>query len=577
MDLKTRKKIKNGCLPGFNYAVENVDTKKLTGWEKFKTRWNDGGGEKATDAAIGVLGAAQQFNSMKYPTSYAGDFIGKYGTNNSGSIDGINYQQYNDIDTAAEESRMSKVRDSKIMSGATLGATTGLGVGTAAGLLAGGGGAAAAGAGLGAWLGPIGMLAGAGLGALFGGIFGNSSKNEEEEQMRIAQIKQNNANEFWRTGALSAALRNKELEQYGDTSRFNLFSGVKDGIENVHTNNGIKSGKPNAKVNNGEIIESKDGKAHKVVGNPNVIDGEYAKLKDGDNVYSSTLIVPGTSVTFAQAYPIAKANGKEKELLALQPIARNMAQKYRTTDNLIHAWGGWENVLANGLGLIQSWRDYNDAANDDIHRTAINPFNPYERKAADLMAGRVMSAYPQMRAITNEGATQRYKINQSGGLSAMQKTMANITNSMGSKIARANALANVQQVNNQYAKENAELLDKMGAQYMDASTRAQMFNEQQNAAAQAARTQQMSMAKRNALDYITQFAKNAWERNQFDQMMNLYWENVKNDKMKNKWSNTSTKTNYIPVPATPEESYVPKEYKLGYVPIPQFNWPISWK
>ena len=528
LSLKDKKYIYNTkSLPG----LWDADTSKLTGFEKFKSRWNNGGGEKAMGAAIQGLDAMQQFNSMKYPTNYANDFVGKYGYT-EGNIDGFKFQQYKDIDTNAEENRMSQIRDSKIMSGAMTGATTGLSIGTAAGLLAGAGSGAATGAGLGAWLGPIGAVAGLGLGALFGGIFGNSAKNEEEEQMRIAQIKQNNANEFWRTGALSASLRNKALERYGDTSRFNLYSSA-FGSENVHTSKGVKPGEPNAKVDNGEIIEGKDGSAHQVVGNPYVTDGEYAKLHNGDNIYSNKLTVPGTNITYAQAYPMMKSIGREKELLALQPISREMAKKTKNKDGLIHAWNGWENLLATVPGFIQSWRDYNDAANDTPHYTDIKPVNPYERKAAEIMAGRRMSAYPQMRAITNEDAAQRYRINMSGGMSAMQKTMANIANNMNSKIARANALANVQQINNQFAKENAELLDKMGAQSMDANMRAQMFNEQQNAAANAARTQQMSMAKRNMLDYATQFAKNAWERNQFDQMMNLYWEQVKNDRMKN--------------------------------------------
>ena len=541
MDLRTRKQIKNKCLRGFEDAVENYNP---TAWQKFKTRWNEGGGQMATNAAVTTLGAAQQFNSMKFPTNYAGDFIGKYGTNNYGSIDGINYQQYNDIDTNAEQNRMSQTRDNKIMSGATLGASAGTAIGTTTGMLLG--------AKLGGLGGPIGMVAGLGLGALLGGIFGNKGKNEEEEQMRIAQIKQNNANEFWRTGALSTALRNKELEQYGDTTRFNLFSSalgsenvdIKDGKTTkkvlAHTSRGIEKVKANSKLNAGEIVRNKKkGTEHLVTGNPNKIDGEYGKLEKGDDVFSSTLTIPGTNITFAQAYPEAKSAGREDELLALQPIAREMTQRYKNTDDLLHAWGGWENILATVPGMIQSWRDYNDAANDDINRTAINPFNPYERKAADLMLGRRMSAYPQMRAITNEESAQRYRTNQSGGLSAMQKTMANITNNMGSKIARANALANAQQINNQFAKENAELLNNMGQWSGDIGMRAQMFNEQQNAAAQASRTQQMAMAKRNMLDYATQFAKNAWERNQFNKMYKLYAKDVKNRQLealgKYKW------------------------------------------
>lgn len=568
MELKTLKYINNTKqLPEYN-----------TGWEKFKSRWNDGGGEKAMNSVVNGLDAAFQFNSMKTPANYAGDFVGKYGINTDASIDGINYQQYNDINTEAEESRMAQQRDSKIMQGASLGATTGMGAGMATGMLLG--------AKLGGWGGPIGLGIGLLGGALLGGIFGNKSKHEEEEQMHIAQIKQNNANEFWRTGALSTALRQKSLERYGDTNRFNLFSSALGSEKIVHTSDGIKSGKPNSKLDDGELIVKKNGQPGSYVnGNPNKVDSEYGNLKNGESVMSNILEVPGTNMTFAQYYPLAYAAGKGPETLALQAAVRNNNDMKK--GKLIHAWGGLENILATVPGIIQSWRDYKDISNDDIHRTQLNPFNPYERKAADIMAGRVMSAYPQMRAITNEQAAQTYRINQSGGLSAMQKTMANLTNNMSSKIARANALANVQQINNQYAKENAELLNNMGNTARDATLRAQMFNEQQTAAAHAAKTQGLNMAKRNMLDYATQFAKNAWEKNQFDRMMELYWENVKNDRLKAQQKPSTKKSTIDPIPMTKKFINTPKitvpfapqdiSVNTGYQPLPQFNWPIKWK
>lgn len=507
------------------------------GWEKFKTRWNEGGGQKVMDTAMLGLDAVQKFNSMRYPTNNVDDFVGKYGTNNYGNIDGFNYQQYNDINTGAEENRMSQERDSKIVSGAMTGASVGLGAGLSA---------AALGATLGGLAGPVGMLAGAGLGALVGGIFGNSAKNEEEERMRIAQIKQNNANEFWRTGALSASLRNKALEQYGDTKRFNLFSGAVNGAERVNpktgktvekhytnTSDGPKITEANAKLTGNELIIKADySPGSYVQGDPNKIDKEFGYLKKGESVANNIDKVPGTNMTFAQFYPFAYAMGKGPETLALQAMVRENKNNMKK-GKLTHAALGLENFLATVPGMIQSFMDYKNAANDTPRNTNITPINPYEKKAAEIMAARRMSAYPQMNTITQEDAAQRYRINNAGGMSAMQKTMANITNAMGTKMARANALANVDQINNQFAKENAELIDKYGSLSMDANVRAQMFNEQQNAAANAARTQQMAMAKRNMLDYATQFAKNAWEKNQFDRMMELYWEGVRNDRNKN--------------------------------------------
>lgn len=533
MDLKTRKYIKNtNQLPEFDAAVENYNpSKKLTGYEAFKSRWNNGGGQKMTEGLIDTVNTAFQFNSMKTPSNYANDYVGKYGMR-EGQVQGINYMQYRDIDQKAEESKLAAERDSKIMQGASLGATAGLSLGL--------GTAALTGASLGSWLGPVGAVAGLGLGALFGGIFGNDSKHEQERQMRIAQIKQNNANEFWRSGALSAALRNRELEDIGNTNRFSLFSSAL-GSENVnvkngkttkkvlaHTSRGVENVKANSKLNDGEIVRNRyKGTEHYVQGDPNQIDGEYGKLEKGDDVVSSTLTIPGTNVTIAQAYPIAKAQGWENELIdVIQPMSREMVKNNKTNRNLPHAWGGLENIIATVPGMIQSWSDYNSISNDDIHRTQLNPFHKYEGAISDLMHGRSISAYPQMQAITNTEAAQRYRINQSGGLTAMQKTMSNLANSMNSKIARANALANIQQIKNQYDKETADMLNNMGSTVMDATTRAQMFNEQMNASAHAAKTQGLNMAKRNMLDYTTQFAKNAWEKSQFDQMMDLYRQYV---------------------------------------------------
>lgn len=536
MDLKTRKYIKNiNQLPKFDVAVENYNpSKKLTGYEAFKSRWNNGGGQKMTEGLVDTVNTAFQFNSMKTPSNYANDYVGKYGMR-EGQVQGVNYMQYRDIDQKAEESKLAAERDSKIMQGASLGATTGLSLGL--------GTAALTGAGLGSWLGPVGAVAGLGLGALFGGIFGNDSKHEQERQMRIAQIKQNNANEFWRSGALSAALRNRELEDIGNTNRFSLFSSAL-GSENVnvkngkttkkvlaHTSRGVENVNANSKLNDGEIVRNRyKGTEHYVQGDPNQIDGEYGKLEKGDDVVSSTLTVPGTNVTIAQAYPIAKAQGWENELIdVIQPMSREMVKNNKTNGNLLHAWGGLENILATVPGMIQSWSDYNSISNDDIHRTQLNPFHKHEGAISDLMHGRSVSAYPQMQAITNTEAAQRYRINQSGGLTAMQKTMSNLANSMNSKIARANALANIQQIKNQYDKETADMLNNMGSTVMDATTRAQMFNEQMNASAHAAKTQGLNMAKRNMLDYTTQFAKNAWEKSQFDQMMDLYRQQVKQE------------------------------------------------
>lgn len=62
MDLRDRKYVNNtGQLPGYNDGLESpkVDTEKLSGWSKLKSRWNNGGGVAATNALGTTLGAVQ--------------------------------------------------------------------------------------------------------------------------------------------------------------------------------------------------------------------------------------------------------------------------------------------------------------------------------------------------------------------------------------------------------------------------------------------------------------------------------------------------------------------------------------
>lgn len=545
MELKDRKYIKNRkMLPGYWGGSEtstNTDSKTSTGtgYEQFKSRWNDGGSTSVANDIMNIGNAALQFNSMKYPTNYSGDFVGKYGTNNYGSIDGINYTQYNDINTNVEQSRMSQQRNDKIMSGAQIGATTGLGLGATAGMLGG--------ATLGGWLGPIGMLGGALLGGLFGGIFGNKSKREEERQMRIAQVKQQNFNEFSRTDALSKSLQKKELETLGNTQNQNLFSAAfgEEGVNPktnetykkllVHTASGKKYAKQNAWVDNGEILVDKHGE-HKVKGNPKVKDGEPAHLNKNTKVISNDkrMPFPGTNMTFAQVWPHAKENKLEDQFFNIQKQTR---ENLKAQDNMITAryglerlpkfWGGYENLFANAGGLIQSYADYRNAASEDVQNINLRPYNKYEGAVANLMAGRRPNAYPIMQDLLNQEAKSRKAINQSGGLSSGQRTTANIANAMNTRIARANALMNIQNIYNQYLKENAEMLNQMGTSQMSANLDAQKFNTQINAAAHNAKVQQMNMAKRNALDYFTNYFKDSDKNKKYEGMYKLYVDDSK--------------------------------------------------
>lgn len=537
MDLKTRKYIKNG----------NLSIKDLPGYEK--------GFEQLGGALTGALNTAGTINSLSYPTMYANDYFGSYGQQ-SNQINGVNYTTFKPIDTQKEENVLGKQRDTAIMQSGMMGATTGMGLGLGTAALLGGG-ATIAGASAGTVLGPVGMVLGAGLGALFGGIAGNRAKKEQEHQMAIAQQKQQNFNDNSRADALTTYLQQEQAKQYGNTASQNLYS-VKNGSEgvnpitmqtynkfNVQGSHGKESNYQNAWLDNNEWVEGVDGSSYKVRGKSNKKDAVRGRLNPGDKVASNTIKIPGTNISFADMYPIAKAEGLTDELFVLQGMTKEQKGMKNNKSKLPKAAFGLENFMATIPGLIQSWADYRNIANDSSAETNIVPTNKYENYAGELMANRRANIYPIMQQVAANDAANRYSINASGGLSTGQKMLANLANSYNTRQAIANAMLKGQELDNQYRADEAQLMGNLGERSMSAKLNADQFNTQMRAKTHNARIQGLSMAKRNALDYLTQFFKNNWERNQFDKMYKLYAQDVANrtPKPTNNESSASTPDN----------------------------------
>jgi hypothetical protein len=124
------------------------------------------------------------------------------------------------------------------------------------------------------------------------------------------------------------------------------------------------------------------------------------------------------------------------------------------------------------------------------------------------MDGLRISPYTHLRSIDNKEASQRYRINQSGGLSAMQKTAANIVNSMNSRIAAANVLFDTDKQNLEYAKDNANMKYNMGNVLMDAGIKDWQLSKQNTAASKAAQRDMLNKSKYSILNYLGQGIKN---------------------------------------------------------------------
>ena len=544
MELKTIKYINNTKnLPKFSGGEENQSTENDNSVDlkanNFSSRWGNSTYSLAGGAA-GALNLAGTINSLQYPTMHAGDYVGKYGMNADNSINGVQYQTYNPIDEKAEEAAMSKERDTGVVQTASLGATAGAGIGMGAGMLAG--------MSAGGWLGPVGLVGGALIGGVLGGILGNKKKREQERQMIMAQRRQNNFNEQSRSDALTASIQQQQAKQYGDTSGQSLYSAAlgkedinpitKETYSNhvVQGSHGKQVGKQNAWLDDKEWIEdTEDGSFYQVHGNPNKTDSIRGFVKNTDRIAASNILFPGTKLSMADVYPIAKLEGWTDDLFAIQQqIKNNAGINNKTKNNVMTADIGWENIISTIPGIIQSWADYRNIANDTLARTNIQPRNKYELYGSKLMANRRGNIYPIIKQIiANEGA-QRYGINASGGLSAGQKQLYNLANSANSRSAIANANIQNQNLNNQYRGEEANFLANMGNQIMNAGTDAEKYNIAMNNSTHNAMVQGLNTSKYNALNYLTQFGKNAWENGIYQNSYNLYSQNVKNETAKTK-------------------------------------------
>ena len=426
------------------------------------------------------------------------------------------------------------------------------------------------------------------LGGVMGGISGNKAKKAAEAQRAEAEYRAALYNETGRNRAFTDYLRNEQNKEYGNIQNQMLYQfntgghyrnsmPLTDDIKNAYTSLHGKIHTPaNANVGKGEEIGNVYAvKTSTVKDGPN--DTAYARLVDGDNVYSNSekIKLPETGMTPAKTIRAAKNKGiLSRELMDY--VAGRQAE-IRDNNSMIRAkygyerlpkfYTGWENFAVNGLGLATSFGDLLGHSSQKTYNPNLQPTHKYYDVVKDIMGGIRANPYPIMQDLVNQAGYARYMANNAGGIGAGQRTIANMTANMNNSIARANAILNVQDKNNQFARENAAMLDKMGTSLMDQKSRLDMFNAQTVAASNAKKHDLMQNDKYNILNYATQFAKNAWESNQFDRMMDLYWEDVKNDR-KNTQKNTPVMSTLKPSKVDLSNAYksISKQLKDKYAP-----------
>lgn len=211
---------------------------------------------------VGQIGAAGKFNRT------ADDLLQDAGKSQS-NIGGVGYTVQNDVDRNQIEKETGAEATSNTIGLTTKGASTGAAIGSLAG--------------------PVGSVIGGAVGAVggfIGGLFGGASKKREmKKQMRLAEIKRINTNDFNRSGALTTVLQNDLAETEGDQTQQTLYAAA-NGKES-YSAGGPTSGY-NARVSNGEIIANKfTGEMFRVPGIPNNKDGKLAFIRPSDTIISN--------------------------------------------------------------------------------------------------------------------------------------------------------------------------------------------------------------------------------------------------------------------------------------------------
>ena len=546
MDLSTRKYINNTKpqLHRFNLGDENYMDPEISqsfadkyapaydfsGAIKKKIKQNKaagksvgGAGADYIGAAVGALDTAMGIIKNSKPSITSKELLASAPVNNV-TIDGIQTQQYGQID--------SSLADVDVAGSAMSGLASG----------------AASGAALGSVIPGIGTVAGGVVGGIIGGIggwFGASSKEEEQrKELKRAEERRNRKNNFLVESARTKALKMREAEEIGDMESQSLFSaatGKEPDINpmtgmsyknfSVNTAYGKQNLPQNAWVSKGEVIESPDGSMYKVgfgkfAKGKEGVDTERAFIQNGDTIYSDAMINPDTGHTFAEDAPLYREMNVLPRLRMNQKMTRNGLQRYKCgLEKFSNGYEAYTNLIPTVAGLIGSYQQYKDAS-QPLYAPNVNTENAY----ADIMIPKLMSLkqdyYPIWKKNLETQAAARAATRASGGLSAGQKALAYANLYNNTQQNNAKIMFDAQLANNQLRQKAYEIALNVGAQDASRKQQGNIFNAEFLAKAHNAAQQGKQMSLFNAINSLENYYANEFKRKQLNKTLALYQQDL---------------------------------------------------
>lgn len=530
MDLKERKFILNARtaenLPKFDNGLLSENQAK-----------------SIISGATGLLNfGAQMSNAGSYNKSQT-DLNMQAGQSQS-STGGYGYQIQNVVDQQRESQEVDSQNTQT-----TLGLTTaGMGTGAAIGSLAG----------------PVGTVVGGligGAAGFVGGLFGGKSrKRKMEEALRKQRYEASLKTEFNREKANTKRLSDVYAYENGDPTSQYLNTGFMKGKQPVYSPFGLINAEPDSKVSKGEVaIDTLTGSRYRIPTGPN----DTALFAGGKNPYTAIITNkyglsdiamkdPETAIALQGALKENGMLGRNKQgykngklpkfdegdqpLLPMLNINKGEIFKYPDANkiyedfskkNITPKSNGVEldwlpNVISSGLGILAGYNQYASAKRQSPYKPNTYVSNPYSGRANSILAGLRPNELPIINAILKEKDAANYRLDNSGSLTTAQKYLGRIATARNSQANIYNALANLQNIHNQYRSTYANSLLNQGSREAANQMTAMRADNDTYMRSHAARQQGMQTGIQNMLAQLQQGMANEEKRRMFNKMYGLY-------------------------------------------------------
>lgn len=412
--------------------------------------------------------------------------------------------------------------------------------------------------------GPLGTALGAGVGLLLGGLgslFGWGDNSEEIE--RITRLTNDNLAMYNREQ--ESVARSKDVAaEFNDRQSVGSAAEGKNAygpmnakkgddintpkvLFDVNAENNISVGIPTSKLMPGETVFDKESLNWAVVPGKGNKDNVYSSVRPGDSNVVLTkkegLSKIGAAVLKSNAPEDLKRwqlNELEKKQAALQESENNQnnMRNYKC-GKLPGYWKGTDYLMSaipHLAALGSSWNQYNRAKYADMPDYPTIVDSDANTKAINILGSRRFNPEPILNMLNDQHRHALYELHRTPGLTAGGQAIAMANQNIKTSRAKAEALAQADEINNRYTADYANALANYGKWMSEMMTNNNYaraaFKQQQNAAKEG----WMAQYQKNGLTALADLASDVMGVRQFNRsedyqnrMLDLYDRQVKND------------------------------------------------